>query len=236
MFVPLIKEAQLGNGHATGSNPAGDEHGTKAGFRDRTRVATADGLAVHKTGENSVVELTMGSSVFKQGMASVQHLQDSGTKAEHTVQRKRGYVAVLQAAASTRRRGRRPVFCSACCAHTQGLRVPWQGKTDGDRGGASATLVVKARLIHRRGAARLGMSMAARRLQLGVEVGALLERDDVAWRCASRWWLRDAAHPAGDDVSQRIQKAPTQHSLPPSLLLHPLPFFSSGAAVNFRAG
>jgi hypothetical protein len=96
MFVPLIKEVQLGNGHATGSNPAGDEHGTKAGFRDRTRAATADGLAVHKTGENSVVELTMGSSVFKQGRASVQHLQDSDTKAEHTVQRKRGDVAVLQ--------------------------------------------------------------------------------------------------------------------------------------------
>jgi hypothetical protein len=30
----LIKEAQLGNSHATGSDPAGDEHGTKAGFRD----------------------------------------------------------------------------------------------------------------------------------------------------------------------------------------------------------
>jgi hypothetical protein len=80
------------------------------------------------------------------------------------------------------------------------------------------------------------MSTAARRLQLGVEVGALLERDDVAWRCTSRRWLRDVAHPAGDDVSQRIQKAPTQRSLPPSLLLHPLPFFSSGAVVNFRAG
>jgi hypothetical protein len=37
----LIKEAQLGNSHATGSDPAGDEHGTKAGFRDRTRAATA---------------------------------------------------------------------------------------------------------------------------------------------------------------------------------------------------
>jgi hypothetical protein len=37
----LIKEAQLGNNHATGSEPAGDEHGTKAGFRDRTRAATA---------------------------------------------------------------------------------------------------------------------------------------------------------------------------------------------------
>jgi hypothetical protein len=49
--MPLIKEAQLGNSHATGSNPAGDEHGTKAGFRDRTRAATANGLAVHKTGE-----------------------------------------------------------------------------------------------------------------------------------------------------------------------------------------
>jgi hypothetical protein len=95
-------------------------------------------------------------------------------------------------------------------------------------------LVVKVRPIHRQGAAWLGMSTAARRLQLGVEVGALLERDDVAWRCTSRWWLRDAAHSAGDDVSQRIQKAPTQRSLPPSLL-HPLPF-SSGAAVNFRAG
>jgi hypothetical protein len=65
------------------------------------------------------------------------------------------------------------------------------------------------------GAARLGMSTAARRLQLGVEAGALLERVVVARRCTSRWWLRDAARPAGDDVSQRIQKAPTQRSLPP---------------------
>jgi hypothetical protein len=64
------------------------------------------------------------------------------------------------------------------------------------------------------------MSTAVRRLQLGVEVGALLERDVVAWRCTSRWWLRDAARPAGDDVSQRIQKALTQRSLAPSLLLH----------------
>jgi hypothetical protein len=46
--------------------------------------------------KNSVVVLTMGSSVFKQGRASVQHLQDNGTKAEHTVQRKRDDVAVLQ--------------------------------------------------------------------------------------------------------------------------------------------
>jgi hypothetical protein len=34
-------EARLGNSHAPGSDPAGDEHGTKAGFRDRTRAATA---------------------------------------------------------------------------------------------------------------------------------------------------------------------------------------------------
>jgi hypothetical protein len=43
-----------------------------------------------------VVVLTMGLSVFKQGRVSVQHLQDSGTKAEHTVQRKHCDVAVLQ--------------------------------------------------------------------------------------------------------------------------------------------
>jgi hypothetical protein len=65
---------------------------------------------------------------------------------------------------------------------------------------------------------------------------ALPDKDDVAWCGTSGRRLRDAAHPVGDDASQRIQTARTQCSLPPSLLLRPLLFFSSGAAVNLGAG
>jgi hypothetical protein len=82
--MPLVRTLQVTN---TARRPASE---TEQGQRLPT------GLLCTRQEKNSVVVLTMGLSVFKQGRVSVQHLQDSGTKAEHMVQRKHCDVAVLQ--------------------------------------------------------------------------------------------------------------------------------------------
>jgi hypothetical protein len=48
--VLLVKSmrSQLGNNQATGSNPTGIELGTKAGFRDRSKVVAWSTVSSHK--------------------------------------------------------------------------------------------------------------------------------------------------------------------------------------------
>jgi hypothetical protein len=38
VLLAMVRWLQLGDGQATGSNPAGIELGTKAGFRDKSKV------------------------------------------------------------------------------------------------------------------------------------------------------------------------------------------------------
>jgi hypothetical protein len=42
------RRSQLGDGQATGSNPAGIELGTNAGFRDRSKVVAWSTVSSHK--------------------------------------------------------------------------------------------------------------------------------------------------------------------------------------------